>query len=311
MAKRLLSRRFGPPVILLCILITGCTAREGVRMPTAAAMVPAENALVLPPPGGPSVLSVVERRTSNAVEQDIYLYTSAATPGQNFLRVQFFGPVGTSSAQERTAYIPIRSPEMLREAYRAIPGAALRQTADYLQNNYGPFSYAFGRGRGNDSCLYAWQQIRPPQHRRSPLRDYGTIQIHLRYCKTGATESELLAAVYGYTILGTFADPDWNPYGEPPAVDPALGRAGNPIYWHERPLAAAGAPIQPVRLVRSAPELTSAIRPELQQETAAPTETVVPTPTGSPQMNPPVPSGNSTIVVPTPACGAQPASECP
>ncbi|WP_234889488.1 cellulose biosynthesis protein BcsN [Sinorhizobium meliloti] len=223
-------------------------------MPTAAAMVPPESALVLPPPGGPAVLSVVERRTSNAVEQDINLHTSAATPGQNVLRVQFFGPVGASNAQERTAYVPIRSSEMMREAHRAIPGAALRQTADYLQNNYGPFSYAFGRGQGDDSCLYAWQQIRPPQHRRSPLRDYGTIQIRLRYCKTGATQSELLAAVYGYTILGTFADPDWNPYGEPPAVDPALGRAGNPIYKQERPLAAAGSPIQPVRAVRSAPE---------------------------------------------------------
>lgn len=280
-------------------------------MPTAAAMVPAESALVLPPPGGPAVLSVVERRTSNAVEQDIYLHTSAATPGQNVLRVQFFGPVGASNAQERTAYVPIRSSEMMREAHRAIPGAALRQTADYLQNNFGPFSYAFGRGQGDDSCLYAWQQIRPPQHRRSPLRDYGTIQIRLRYCKTGAAQSELLAAVYGYTILSTFADPDWNPYGEPPAVDPALGRAGNPIYKQERPLAAAGSPIQPVRAVRSAPEPKRSIRPEPQQRTAVPAAIVVPAPNGSPQTRPPGPSGSSAIVVPTPACGAQPASECP
>lgn len=312
MARRFLSRRCGSLITLLCVLVAGCTAREGVRVPGGAAVVPPENALVVPPPGGPAVLSVVERRSANAVEQEVYLHTSAATPGQNLLRAQFFGPVGPSSGQERTAYTPVRSSEMMREARSAIPGAALRQTADYLQNSYGPFSYAFGRGRGDDTCLYAWQQIRPPQHRRSPLRDYGTIQIRLRYCKTGATEDELLAVVYGYTIVGTFDDPNWNPYGEPPAVDPALGSTGSPIYRHGRPpLPAAGPTVRTVRVAPPAAEQRRVPRLEPQQRTKAPVATVVPSPGGSPQMGLPAPGGSSVIVVPTPDCGAQPATECP
>lgn len=173
---------------ILGLLLVGCAAREGVRTMSGAALVPTENALILPPPGGPAVLNVVERRFANSIAQDVFLHTSASTPGQNFLKAQFFGPMETVFGQQSSAYLPVRSSQMMREARRAVPGAALTQSPYFLQNSYGPFGYAFGRGRGDDACLYAWQQIRPPQHRRSPLQNHGTIQVRVRYCAAGATE---------------------------------------------------------------------------------------------------------------------------
>ncbi|MCA1441461.1 cellulose biosynthesis protein BcsN [Ensifer sp. IC4062] len=327
MAERFLSRRFGlfgealervdrrctgsasAIVAVSCLLLAGCAAREGVRTPAGAALVPAENALILPPPGGPAVLNVVERRYGNAVEQDINLHTSASTPGQNFLRAKFFGPVGSEVGQRRSAYRPVRETEMMREARRAVPGVALARSPYFLQNNYGPFGYAFGRGRGNDACLFAWQQIRPPQHRRSPLQNYGTIQVRLRYCAAGATERELLAPVYGYTISGTFADPSWNPYGEPPAVDPGIGRTGNPIYPKEPP-AIKRVSVAERRVVRPAPE-TGMARPQTQRQ-----QPTAPGPSNQPAGGLPSPTGApagaaSTVVVPGPTCDAQAGSDCP
>jgi hypothetical protein len=100
----------------------------------------------------------------------------------------------------------------------------------YVQNSYGPFGYAFGRGAGTDLCLYAWQQVRAPTGTISPFANYGSIQIRLRACEAGATEQKLLAIMYNFTILGAVDAGGWNPYGEPGPVSPALGGIGAPTY---------------------------------------------------------------------------------
>ena len=310
-AGLLCTRRAAGLIVLLSVSVAGCAAREGVRIPSAATTVPAENALILPPPGGPAVLNVIERRSANAVEQDVYLYTSASTPGQNFLRVQMFGPVSAAIDQKKSAYLPVRASDMMREAQRALPGVALTQSPYFLQNNYGPFGYAFGHGRGGDACLYGWQQIRPPASQRGPLRDYGTIQVRLRHCAAGATESELLAPVYGYTISGTFADPDWNPYGEPPPVDAGIGRPGNPIY--REPLLAE--PNLRPAVERPTPRVSAqAVRPPAVQakQPAQPKEAP---PVSAGQGGLPTPAtaagGASAVIVPMPTCAPQGGDACP
>ncbi|APG94786.1 cellulose biosynthesis protein BcsN [Sinorhizobium americanum] len=298
-------------IVLVLLSLAGCTAREGARVPTGATIVPTENALVLPPPGGPEVLNVVERRFGNAVEQDVNLHTSASTPGQNYLRATFFGPTGAGLDQKTAAYSAVRASEMMREAGRAIPGVPLTQSPYFLQNNYGPFGYAFGR-RGSDACLYAWQQIRPPESQRSPLRSYGTIQVRLRHCATDATENELLSIVYGYTISGTIiGDPSWNPYGAPPAVDAGLGRTGSPIYRTEVQSDQAPALERRRRAIVTAPvRATTAVeKPEVtRQPVVAPLP--LPQPGGSLQ-SPPGAGAAGTVVVPPPTCAPEAGTACP
>ncbi|MCV9967196.1 cellulose biosynthesis protein BcsN [Pararhizobium sp. BT-229] len=217
--------------IVLALGLAGCGARDGVRLTDTAVTVPDETAFALPPPGGPAVVSIVERRFANSTQQDIFLFTSATTPGQNVLRVQLFGPVGSQmDGQKSLGYSSIRASEIAKEMRSELPGVALRQSPLYLQNNYGPFSYAYGRGRGNDACIYGWQQIRSPEATRTAFQNRGTIQVRLRLCEEGASEEKLLSVMYGYTIRSAFNAAGWNPYGEPPSVDPTLGRTGNPIY---------------------------------------------------------------------------------
>lgn len=293
--------------IAAATLISGCATHNDVGTPTNATIVPAETALVLPPPGGPAVLNVVERRRTNAIEQDIYLYTSASTPGQNFLRAQFFGPMETRFDQQKSSgYVAVKGAEMMRQARRALPGVALAQSSDFLQNNYGPFGYAYGRGRGDDGCIFAWQQIRGAENHRSPLKGYGTIQIRFRYCATGASETELLAPVYNYTIVGTFGDPAWNPYGAPPPLDAGIGRVGNPIYRREpapaelRPATVMTAPAPVRRTVR----VQQPLRQQPVVVPAAGNTVKLPEPGGTAKAAP-------SVIVPPPACDAQAGGTCP
>lgn len=210
--------------------MTGC-ARDGVKLSDTVVTVSDETAFALPQPGGPAVVSIVQREYSNSTQQDIYLFTSASTPGQNVLRVQLFGPVGLQMDGQKTAgYSSLRASQISGEMRKEFPGVALAKSPLFLQNNYGPFGYAFGRGQGNDGCLYGWQQVRASQADRSAFRNRGTIQVRLRLCEDGASEQKLLATMYNYTIRGAFNAAGWNPYGEPPAVDPTIGKTGNPIY---------------------------------------------------------------------------------
>jgi Cellulose biosynthesis protein BcsN len=285
--------------IFLALGLAGCGARDGVRLSDTAVTVPDETAFALPPPGGAAVVSIVERRFSNSTQQDIFLFTSASTPGQNVLRVQLFGPVGLHmDGHKALGYSSIRASEIAREMRRELPGVALAQSPLYLQNNYGPFSYAYGRGRGNDACLYAWQQIRSPEEARTVFQNRGTIQVRLRLCEDGASEEKLLSTMYGYTIRGTFNAAGWNPYGEPPSVDPTLGRTGNPIYPKTEEL--RGAPTVAVEVAKPRPLLrprqAARVAEKMEPVKQAASNETIPLPTGT---------DIDAVVVPSPDCMTQ------
>lgn len=336
MMQRYLSRRFGTSErrlrpadgwrvaavsLVAATVLSGCNTRQDVGTPTGSIMVPSENALILPPPGGPAVLNVVERRSTNAIEQDIYLYTSAATPGQNLLRAKFFGPMNAKfDQQSRSNYAAVRDNKMMAEARRALAGVSLSLNPYFLQNNYGPFGYAFGQGQANDACIFAWQQIRQAENHRSPLKGYGTIQVRLRYCAAGASETELLAPVYGYTITGTFGDPAWNPYGAPPPLEAGPGRTGSPIYRQEEAVTTSAPVAVPRRQVQPvARREVSSVPARVEQQVVAPaavTSIPVPQPDGTVSM--PQAQAETTaktlpnVIVPSPACaGQQTGGACP
>ncbi|WFR95530.1 cellulose biosynthesis protein BcsN [Rhizobium tumorigenes] len=283
---------YGALWLTAALAMSGCASRDGIRVPGPAETVTSDKAFALPPPGGPSIVNVVQHSYNNAVQQDIYLFTSAATSGQNDLQVTFFGPVGLDYDNRKgLGYASIRDSTVDRDMRRALPGVAMVRSGIYVQNNYGPFGYATGKSAQGDTCLYAWQQVRSSDNARGAFQNRGTVQVRLRLCDTHAPAEQLLRVMYGYTITGTFPAPGWNPYDSAPPVDPTLGRTGNPIYPVVSPTSAGQLPAAfqlPAASPGIAPqsprrvELRAAPRPVAQQQAPAPAPRgpVVPSPIG-------------------------------
>ena len=113
---------------------------------------------------------------------------------------------------------------------QVLPGIRMVRSPYYVQNKYGPFGYAAGRSASGDTCLYGWQRISSTGITQTWVGNKGSIQVRLRLCDQSASEQRLLDVMYGYTITSYFKTRNWNPYGEPAAPDPSLGKLGQPIY---------------------------------------------------------------------------------
>src|SRR6478752_10271329 len=100
-------------------LTASCTSTGNIRQPSAAETIASEKALALPPPGGPSIVSVVEQKRGNGVEQTISLFTSSSVQGQNFLKAQFLGASGTNPGAGSASYRMIREGDIAREMARS------------------------------------------------------------------------------------------------------------------------------------------------------------------------------------------------
>lgn len=250
-------------------VLSGCNTPAGVRSFGGTQLLSPSEALIFPPPSGPEIVTVVSRTYSNAVAQQVILRSEAATPGQNYLKAEFFGPQQAGDTDlDSLAFTGFRASSLAREIRAEFPGETIAMSANYLQNSYGAFSYAAGKGRGEDTCLYGWQDIRSPESMRQDFRNLGRIKVRLRLCQSGASIERLLAVMYNYTITGTYASPSWNPYGTPQAVDKNLGRPGNPVYpikSEEVPMRPGGevtasVPVRPVRRTAA----TAPVQPEQQ-----------------------------------------------
>ena len=307
---------------LLAGAVAGCASRDGARVPGPTMTVTNAEAMVLPPPGGPAIVTVLQHNFSNAVSQDIFLFTSAAVPGQNVLSATFFGPVGLDYDDRASLpYASVRNSDIDREMRRQLPGIAMARNGDFVQNSYGPFNYALGRSRAGDNCLYAWQQIRSDQNARAAFANRGTIQIRLRLCDARATAPQLLSVMYGLTVVGTFPAQGWNPFGGAPTVDPRLGRPGNPIFpgVPANPVATPPA-FKPQAIGRQAAPAATVTRVSVQPVEVRPLPPVgpiVPLPGSPPQPGSsvaPVPVAPSpaarAVTVPVPACVAGGAQSC-
>lgn len=241
---------------LLPLLLAGCGGQP-IQPGATVKSVSADHAMVMPAPGGPGIVSIIEKRYDNAIQQEIHLSTNALTPGQNVVTAQFFGTVSpfryTSNNLSST---PVTTGEISREIAHSLPGLRMARSSFYVQNSYGPFGYAFGRGTGTDLCMFAWQQIRSPAQQISPMNDYGSIQIRARICEAGATEQTLLAFMYNFTISGAVDLLGWNPYGNVKPLSPDIGQTGTPIYPRAQGMDAIVAtppPMQPATAPRRAP----------------------------------------------------------
>lgn len=320
-------------LLTLAGLGTGCTTTGGVRQSAGPETVANEKALAFPPPGGPAVISVVERRHKDDVEQTVSLATSSSVAGQNFLKVQFRNVSGAKPGLGSTPYKEIGNVAIAGEMAAAVPGVRLARSATFVQNGYGPFGYASGQSRGGDTCLYAWQQIRAGQSALAQMQNFSMVQVRIRLCDARASERQLLSTVYGYTIAGGFVNEALNPYGTVRGADAVLGKPGDPVYPDPGNYRSGGTPIgyqpapaspraaivrrQPARLPQTAAAeaLPAAIGPRvpLPGEQYAPSgSAAVSTPSDVTSQRQPVTIRNSGTIVPSPDCiGAAANTACP
>lgn len=214
---------------MLCgLLLASCATRDPSSLAYGKRDVGIDDAFILP--ADRSVVGITQERASNAITQTIALSTNSGHSGENYFRVTFFGPVNSEGASENTlSYMPLTDARITRELRTELAGVPMVRSPYYVQNNYGPFSYATGKTSGGDSCIYAWQQIRSPAHTQNFFQNRGRIDLRLRLCETGASQEKLLASMYEFTVNSTIAASGWNPYGEPAGPSPDLGRAGSPL----------------------------------------------------------------------------------
>lgn len=148
-------------VLLLGLFLCGCAQTGGIQTSIVPVTVGPEKALVFLSPGSFDALTIVQTNYSNAVVQQIYLRTDAQTSGQNYIKTTYWGPVEPQyEARENLPYVAFHQARLAAEMQADFPSTRMVISPDYLQNDYGAFSYAIGRGVGNDLCLFGWQQIR-------------------------------------------------------------------------------------------------------------------------------------------------------
>ena len=125
--------------LLSAVMLAACAKGGELRSDDQTRMVPTEKAFALPEAGGPEVTAVLERRYSNATEQDVLLATSAATPGQNMLRIQIFGPVNTALSTKdslRPGYLPAKN--LMRKCVSSFRACACRPPLFMFRTNTAP-----------------------------------------------------------------------------------------------------------------------------------------------------------------------------
>ncbi len=225
----------------LCAALASCGGQRldssEIEVASRSITVPPSRAMVVPPLGGPAIVAVTQRSYDNAVAQEIALATRGATPGENAIYVAFFTSADVVESEGVKGNL-LKMPSMqddaiLREMDERLPGVAMAHSAAFVQNKYGPFSYATGRGIGGETCLYAWQKLARGDSVFRPKS--GAISIRIRLCDARASEAALLRVAYEFTIAATLSRSGWGPVDEAPSPSPKLGEAGAPIYPFGRP----------------------------------------------------------------------------
>ena len=291
----------------LLTVLSAC-AGEPTRMGASTKLVEQEEAILMPPPGSFSVAGITQKRFSNGLQQEIFLSTASAVPGQNVVQMRLYGTRNDLRYRDdHLRFKTVTEAGIDAEMRGTLPGIAMKRSPYLVQNDYGAFGYAFGRPSPTELCMYAWQQLRTPEGEKPPFAGFGAVQIRVRICETGASERKLLAFMYGYSIIGAVDDMRWNPYGSPGPVSDRLGHSGNPIYPPEM---TAGTEPDAERPAPAARPVRRAVRPVAESVPATlpgAGQVVVPSPVrASNTVQPaakvaPASSAGGTIV-PSPAC---------
>lgn len=291
-------------ILAIALLIGGC-AGDPVSLDSGVRTQDNDKAYIMPRPGSFAITGVVEERLGNAVTQKIFLSTNSSVAGSNMAEITAFGTRNPNRfAENNVSFKPLTEAQIARDIRAALPAVRMTKSDFFVQNEYGSFGYAMGRPSQGELCMYAWQQIRS-QGTGNLFSQRGALQIGVRLCKAGSTESELLAFMYGFAITAAVDVPGWNPYGSPPAAPERLGMTGAPMFPMES--ATVLPKVDPVAPRRVAKPKTVAKKPSANrpsQKTAQRTPSVVIPSPNDPKLAVPAASGSAdpTIIVPLPTC---------
>jgi hypothetical protein len=209
--------------------LAACAGRSDLGYASLNSEVPATRAVIVPPPGGPSVVAVLQQTYQNGISQEIALSTASLTSGQNAFYVSLLNNTASNMELPETLSLPPLTPDRIeREMEERIPGVTMETSLVYVQNKFGPFGFATGRSSRGDLCLYAWQQIEADKP--AVLVPGGAISVRLRLCDADASVDQLLRVMYGYTVAAYYRQESWNPYGDPPSPPAGFGQTGAPMY---------------------------------------------------------------------------------
>lgn len=271
-------------------LLAACATTSELKPHEPMVVAPAMS-IVVPPPGGPAVVSVVQTTYPNAVKHDVFLETTARTVGENKISVIRFVGKGSDGSDAGLVDTPFTRVNLTEEALAAWPNTGMAVSPFFVQNNYGPFGYAIAKPPNGDTCIYAWQRIEASL-RPSGAVDRGSINVRLQLCRRGVTEAQLLEIMYQLRLnTGVF------PPGKAPLQ---IGATLSPI----RPVGVEGfaeviptGRAAPRRSVAApvAPAAPAAIRPVVPPISGP----IVPSPTSRPSgVGPTVPRPPASISTP-------------
>lgn len=222
---------------VLAGLAGGCgeqrLADNDLSFATRSIAVDPGRAMISLSPGAPPVVSVTQRSYENAVTQTIALSTRGRIAGENAIYVAFLTSadvpeMGPSFEGNLLASPSIEDHAIALEMEERLPGVTMVPTAAYVQNRYGPFSYAFGRSPAGDGCIFVWQRIAGQDSLIRPKT--GLISVRIRVCSPGAAETTLLRLAYGYSVNASLNRSGWGPIGDTPPPSPDVGQTGVSIY---------------------------------------------------------------------------------
>ena len=209
--------------------LAACAGRSDLGHASLMAEVARTRAIIVPPPGGPSVVAVLQQQYQDGISQEIALSTASRISGQNAFYVALLNNTAANTEIPESLSLPSLSPDRIqREMEERIPGVEMETSLVYVQNRFGPFGFATGRSSAGDLCLYAWQRIEPGE--LAVFVPGGAVSVRLRLCDADATVDQLLRVFYGYTIAAYYRQESWNPYGDPLSPPASLGERDAPMY---------------------------------------------------------------------------------
>lgn len=205
---------------IMASLLAGCVSTTG-PVPSEPRAIPPTQSMVFTPPGTVGIISVVETRYNNAIEQLVVLETRSRSPGQNSVRIQAFAEEAPSHTDGGLQDIPLVILDMAGEARGTMSYADMHLSPYFVQNYYGPFGYSMGRTGTGDTCMYAWQRIPPARRSDNGMVMRGAINLRVQLCDRSWTERQLLAVMLDLTIRGVS--------GTPVVSVGGVGQVGQPI----------------------------------------------------------------------------------
>jgi Cellulose biosynthesis protein BcsN len=302
-----MTRSIAPAALwALLAMLAACAPQRSTMSAVETGMIRPSAAYILPDPGGPVVIGAIQRNLGTAIEHEVLLGVPTSTSGQNALTVQVYGRAHRSGDGALASDAPTDA-SVTREMEDVLAGVPMQVSPYFVQNRYGPFGYAIGRGRGRDICIYGWQKLQTESGNGPFYSNRFLLQIRLRLCQSGATESDLLWVMYNFTLSAQFGSqyPDMPRTAAPNVIGllgtPAEVRPANPTGLAYVLPREAPAPAAPARAVASAPAAPRA--PAAPPAAATSSARAVPTPfAGSPATaTAPRPvSGGPAPVVPPP-----------